>query len=74
MSNPTQLLGNLTMQELKQLIRETLQEEGLLPTGRHSYRLAKPDLAVWQSIVENLIPTPEGVPTPTQMLREDRDR
>ncbi len=68
----TERVGDMTLEELKALIRETVKEETKsirqLGSGRRSVR------EVLDSIDRHRRTPPPGSPTNLELLRQDRDR
>lgn len=72
MTNLADTIGQLTLKELKQVIRETLAEETVSDMP-HPYQIGQRTPEAWEIFLAGFIDQPDA-PSPRQMLREDRDR
>lgn len=62
-------IGSMTYEQLRAFIQDVMAE-GLPP----SYRQHEPGIDVWATIERHFIQHIPNTPTPTEMLREDRDQ
>jgi hypothetical protein len=65
-------LADMTIDDLKALIGQMIDAR-LGHSSFTPYRLGEPTPESWQAIKENLIKSEPGQPSPTEILREERE-
>lgn len=65
-------LADMTIDDLKALIGQMIDAR-LGHSSFAPYRLGEPTPESWQAIKENLIESAPGLPSPTEMLRAERE-
>lgn len=72
MTNLAEPIGQMTLKELKQVIRDMLAEEQMADRP-HPYQVGQRTAEAWQIFLAGFIDQLDA-PSPRAMLREDRDR
>ena len=69
--NAAQSITDMTYGDLERLVQHLIDER---LKGFQSYQLAQPTREGWQSIVDNITEQQPATPSPTDLLKEDRDQ
>lgn len=64
-------IGNWTKEQLREFVLQVVETR---IQAWEKYQMGQPSEELWQRIINDIIPTPPGVPTPTQMLKQERDK
>lgn len=70
MTTDTDRVGDMTRADLIALIRQVSRQESPL----QPYRLGEPTEEWWQRFLASFVRAKPGIPSPTQMLQEERDK
>ena len=69
----TERIADMSIEDLRAFVGRMIDER--LDRGAHmSYKIGRATPEVWQSIRDNVVEPAPGAPSPTHLLREERER